>query len=270
MSKYDLKGKYVLITGAATGIGKELSRCFAAAGANCVLHALPGQRKTLAALGRELREKHAVKVWCLFEDFLDRGGPEKLYRKVSRNVPRLDVLVNNAGMVVYGPFHRARLGPQENLVRVNAIAYMDLMRLSTPGMIKRGGGRVLNVSSVSAFQPTPHHAVYGATKAFIQSLSEAVNQELRGTGVRITALCPSYTDTPLLKKGGFPEKVRWIRISGLADPAVIARKGVRALVKGRPVYVPGLVNKFVHLVLNRITPRVIVDAISNFALKKDA
>lgn len=268
MSKYDLKGKYVLITGAATGIGKELSRCFAAAGSHCILHALPQQRKILVAWARELKERHPVKIWCLFEDFAARGGPEKLYRKVTGNVPQLDVLVNNAGVMVYGAFHQARLDRQEALVGVNVVAYMVLMRLFIPAMVKRGEGRILNVSSVSAFQPTPHQSVYGASKAFIQSLSEGVNQELRGTGVRITTLCPSYTDTPLLTKGGFPKKVRWFSIGGLSDPADIAQMGIHALEKGRLLLIPGFMNKFTHLVVNRVMPRRIVGAVSNFVLKE--
>ncbi len=177
------------------------------------------------------------------------------------------MLVNNAGMMVYGNVHEAPLKSQANLVRVNIGGYLALMHLFIPEMVKRGEGRILNISSVSAFQPSPHHAVYGASKSFIQSLSEAVNQELRGTGVRVTAFCPSYTNTPLLQGNGFPRKVWWYRISGLSDPADIARKGMEALVKGKVVAVPGIMSKFVHLFLNRFMPRKIVDAISFFVLR---
>lgn len=267
MKKYNLKNKYVLITGASSGIGKELARCFAEAGSHCILHSIPGDRDRLIEWGRDLKKTFSVQVWCLFNDFTDEQGPVDLFRAVMENVPRIDVLVNNAGMMVYGNVHATSLESQMNLVRVNICGYLSLMRLVIPDMVARGDGRVLNISSVSAFQPSPHHAVYGASKAFIQSLSEAVNQELRGTGVRITAFCPSYTNTPLLKVQGFPERVWWYRISGLGDPAEIARKGVEALRKGRPVVVPGLMSKFVHLFLNRFMPRRLVGAISSFVLR---
>ncbi len=267
MKKYDLKDKYVLITGASSGIGKELARCFAEAGSHCVLHSIPGERDALIGWGRELQKRYSVRIWCLFEDFTDIEGPGNLVRKIMENVPRVDVLVNNAGMMVYGNVHEASLKSQMDLVKVNIGGYLALMRLLVPDMVKRGDGRVLNIGSVSAFQPCPHHAVYGASKAFIQSLSEAISQELRGTGVLVTAFCPSYTRTPLLQVKDFPEKVWWYRISGLSDPAEVARRGVAALVKGKTVAVPGLMSKFVHLVLNRFLPRSIVAVISNFVLR---
>ena len=267
MARYNLKGRYVLITGASSGIGKELSRCFAGAGAHCVLHAIPDDKKILAAWAAELAKTYSVKTWSLVENFIDPDGPRRLHGEVIKIIPHLDVLVNNAGMIVYGDFWESAPDRLDALLRVNAGAYMALMRLFIPGMVARGEGRVFNVSSAAAFQPCPHHALYGAAKSMVQSLSEGVNQELKGTGVKITTLCPSYTDTPLLRVNGFPQKIWWYRISGLSDPAVIARKGVKALVKGKMVYIPGLINKFVHLVVNRITPRFVLDAISNFALR---
>jgi short-subunit dehydrogenase len=266
MARYDLKGRYVLITGASSGIGKELSRCIAGAGAQCVLHAIPDDKIILAAWAKELAKTYSVKTWSLVENFIDPDGPRRLHREVMKIVPHLDVLVNNAGMIQYGNFWEAPTDRLDALLRVNAGAYMALMRLFMPGMVARGEGRVFNVSSAAAFQPCPHHALYGAAKSMVQSLSEAVNRELKGTGVKITTLCPSYTDTPLLKVNGFPEKVWWYRISGLSDPADIARKGVKALVKGKVIYIPGLINKFVHLVLNRITPRRLLEVIADFGL----
>ncbi len=267
MKRYNLKDKYVLITGSSSGIGKELARCFAGAGAHCVLHSIPGDLDALAAWGRELEKQYSVRTWCMTEDFTDDKGPANLFQKIAREVPRIDVLVNNAGMMVYGSVHEASLKSQLSLVRVNIGGYLALMHLFIPEMVRRGEGRILNISSVSAFQPCPHHAVYGASKSFIQNLSEAVNQELRGTGVTVTAFCPSYTNTPLLKVDGFPKKVWWYNISGLSDPADVARKGMEALVKGKGVAVPGIMNKFVHLFLNRFMPRKMVDAISYFALR---
>jgi uncharacterized protein len=268
MKKYNLEGKYVLITGASSGIGKELARCFAEAGSHCVIHSIPGDRDALLEWGGELEKRFSVRVWCMVEDFSKEQGPVNLYRNIAEKVPRIDVLVNNAGMMAYGNVHEVSLESQIDLVRVNICGYLSLMRLFIPDMLLRDGGRVLNISSVSAFQPSPHHAVYGASKSFIQSLSEAASQELKGTGVLVTAFCPSYTNTPLLRVNGFPANVWWYRISGLSDPADIARKAMRALVKGKAVVVPGLMSKFVHLFLNRFLPRSLVVAISNFVLRK--
>jgi uncharacterized protein len=267
MGKYDLKGKYALITGASSGIGKEISRCLAGAGAHCLLHAIPGEREALHEWAGELEQAYAVKTWCLFGDFRSEEAPAALYRAAAGLVPRIDVLVNNAGMMVYGNFHEVPLEKQAALVAVNLSAYMTLLHCALPDMIARGDGRILNISSVSAFQPCPHHAVYGSAKAFVQSLSEAVSQETRGTGVKVTALCPSYTDTPLLKVEGFPPELWWYRISGLSDPAYIARKGVEALRRGKAVFIPGLRNRIIHTLVLRLTPRRLLDAISYFVLR---
>lgn len=267
MGTYDLKNKYALITGASSGIGKEISRCLAAAGAHCLVHAISEEREKLNELAAELEQSYAVKTWCLFGDFRDGEAPAALYRAAAGLVPRIDVLVNNAGMMVYGNFHEVPLEKHAALVAVNLSAYMTLLRCALPDMIARGEGRILNVCSVSAFQPCPHHAVYGSAKAFVQNLSEAVSQETRGTGVKVTALCPSYTDTPLLRVEGFPRRLWWYRISGLSDPAVVARKGVAALRKGKTVLIPGARNKIIHTLVLRLTPRRLMDAISYFVLR---
>ena len=269
VGRYDLRGRYALITGASSGIGREIARCAAAAGAHCALHTIPSEKATLRALARELEETHGVRTWCFLYDFIVPSATRKLYNEVMARLPRLDLLVNNAGIMAYGDFHELSIDRQENVVRVNAMAYLSLMRLFIPDMVSRGDGRILNVSSTSAFQPCPHHAVYGAAKSLVQNLSEAVNRELRGTGVRITAFCPSYTDTPLLKGDAFPERVRWYRVSGLPSPATVARHGIRALVKGKAVYIPGLRNRLIHTLLNRMLPRRAIDWISDFVLRPE-
>jgi len=136
-------------------------------------------------------------------------------------------------------------------------------------MIKQKEGVIINISSVSAFQPTPHHAVYGAVKAFVQSLSEAVDQECSGTGVSVHTINPSYTDTLLLKKNNFPDKIWWYRISGLAKPEDLARKAIKAIKKGKRLYVPGLMNTCIHLFLPRLLPRKLSNIIANFVLRQE-
>lgn len=267
MKKYNVRNRRVLITGASSGIGRELSTCFAAEGCELFLGAHPSERERLSEWAVSLRDKYRITVHELAVDLADGGGPEAVYDAVARE-GGIDVLVNNAGCIAYGPFHELPLERQKNIIRVNVMAYFTLMRLCIPGMIARGGGRVLNISSVSAFQPTARHAVYGATKAFVQSLSESAARELRGTGVSVMTANPSYTDTPLLCSEGFPEKLRWYAIGGLGDPAVIAKKIFRAFLRGKPVYIPGFLNWCVHSLLVRLLPRSLICGISYIALGK--
>jgi uncharacterized protein len=268
MSRYELKDKHVLITGAASGIGKELSRCFAGEGAHCILCSHPSEAQKLMNYSEELRSTYGVNTWSFAEDLAEEEGPDRLYHEVKERIPVIDVLVNNAGLMVYGDFHQADISRQINLFHVNIRALTLLMHLFLKDMVARCDGRILNVSSVSAFQPTVHHAVYGASKAFVQSLSEAVNEEVRRSGVRVCTLNPSYTDTPLIKSGDFPDRLWWYAVSGLADPAVIAKKGVRALKKGNSLCIPGFKNWVIHILLQRISSRKLINFISYYALKE--
>ncbi|MBU2548658.1 MAG: SDR family oxidoreductase [Proteobacteria bacterium] len=268
MSEYRLKERYALVTGASSGIGRAMAERLAEAGAHCAcLAGSPEKMETLREWASDLASRHRVAVHPLQADLSLEDGPETVFARVEAVFPRVDILVNSAGLMYYGDFADTALERHERLLQVNVRAYLALMRLVLPGMIERGQGRVLNVSSASAFQPTPHFAMYGASKAFVLSLSEAVNQELRGTGVMVCALCPSHVRTPMIVNPDFPGRLWWYSLSGLADPDEVARQGVRALKKGRPVSVPGLRHKFFHLLLPRLTPRRLSGYISYHALK---
>ncbi|MBN1534344.1 MAG: SDR family NAD(P)-dependent oxidoreductase [Spirochaetes bacterium] len=267
MKQYDVRGKRVLITGASSGIGQQLSHCFAREGAVLFLGCHPGEKRVLADWAGELRACYGSTVSIFPVDLSTKSGPDRLYRQVVKRAKRLDVLVNNAGLMAYGNFHEIPMERQEVMLMVNLRAYSRLMHRALADMMSRGEGRILNVSSVSAFQPTAHHAVYGAAKAFIQSLSEAVDTEIAGSGVVVCTLNPSYTDTPLLRGEGFPRRIRWYRISGLNSPERIAEKGFRAFRRGRRIYIPGLRNALIHSFLPRILPRRLSNAIAYFVLK---
>lgn len=267
MKTIELKGKNVLITGGASGIGKELARCFAAEGANLVLAGLDAEEETLARWCAELETGFGVKAWPVTGDLSETDGPARVYEQVKACVSSVDILVNNAGMMAFGSFHEISAELQEKVMAVNLRAYMLLMRYLVPEMVERGSGAVFNVSSVSAFVPTPRHAVYGATKAFVQSLSEAVDQELRQTGVHVFTLNPGYTDTPLLKGNNFPRKLKFYSFGGKSSPADIARKGVSAFKKGKRVYIPEPHLWLLFFVFNRVTPRRIINLISGQMVK---
>jgi len=241
--KYEIKNKDVLITGASSGIGKELSRCFAAEGANLLLNCLPAEKDTLVEWERELEQKYGVQTASFPIDLSTEQGPDELYAAVKQAGQRVDVLVNNAGIIAYGEFHKISYELQYKIIKVNLIAYFKLMRLFLPEMVKSKTGAVFNVVSIAAFMPNPRQAVYGATKAFIQSLSEAIAAEVESYGVRIFTLNPGYTDTPLLKSNGFPPAVKWFKIAGISDPAQVAREGVAAFKAGKSMDVPGSVNR---------------------------
>ena len=265
----NFNNRWVVITGASSGIGKALAECLAQEGAHLILGALPGEKHILEGIKDQFHKEYHIEIVTVYQDFANPGGAEKFYEQCKKLQKQVYCLVNNAGIMAYGYFHELSHKKQEALININLVAYFSLMRLFIEDMIKQKEGVIINISSVSAFQPTPHHAVYGAVKAFVQSLSEAVDQECSGTGVSVHTINPSYTDTLLLKKNNFPDKIWWYRISGLAKPEDLARKAIKAIKKGKRLYVPGLMNTCIHLFLPRLLPRKLSNIIANFVLRQE-
>jgi short-subunit dehydrogenase len=262
-----LKGKNVLITGAASGIGKALAERFACEGSNLFLCSHPREEDQLCRFAGYLEHQYHIRAEKFPVDLAGASGPELLHQQVLQTGEGIDILVNNAGVLLYGDFARLPLDGQIEMISVNVIAYTKLMRLFLPELMNRKSGGILNVVSTAAFQPSAHHAVYGATKAFVQSLSEAVYQEIKPSGIKICTLNPSYTDTPMLRGKGFPKKLWWFVISGLSSPEDIARKGVNAFKRGKLICIPGWQNWFAHTVLTRVMPRRLMGYISYWVLK---
>jgi uncharacterized protein len=267
MTRYDFSGKKVLITGASTGIGRELSSEFARRGAHLALGALPEEAEALEQWASQLKVQFGIPVWTFPINLLDDDGPDALYGKVKAGIGDIFALVNNAGIVSYGKFWEAPAKRQEDTLKLNLFVPMRLMRLFIPDMVNKGEGVVFNLSSVSALQPTPFHSVYGASKAGIQSLSQGVRAELKGTGVRVCTLNPPYVETGLIHSGGFPEVLRFYAISGKKSPRWVAQRAIRAFEKGRMLYIPGFANKIIHNLLLRLSPRALVDEVSRFMLQ---
>lgn len=265
----NFNNRWVVITGASSGIGKALAGCFAREGAHLILGSLPGEKHILESIRDNLQKQHAIQIVTIYQDFADPDGAVKFYDQCKKLQKQIYCLVNNAGIMAYGYFHELSHKQQKTLININLMAYFSLMRLFIEDMIQQEEGVIINISSVSAFQPTPHHAVYGAVKAFVQSLSEAVDQECRGTGISVHTINPSYTDTPLLKKNNFPNKIWWYRISGLAKPEDIARKAIKAVKQGKRLYVPGVMNALIHLFLPRLLPRKLSNAIAHIVLRQE-
>ncbi len=222
--------RVALVTGASSGIGAALARRLARDGKPLVLTARRLDR--LEDLARELTAGARVPVEVISNDLGRPGGPAALADELDRRGIEVDWLVNNAGFGTAGPFHRLPLERELEEIRVNVRAPVELTGRLLPAMVRRGGGVVMNVSSVAAFGPMPYSATYAATKAFLLSFSEALAVELDGTGVRIVCVCPGFTRTEFQAKAkvdtGMVPAAAWMSADTVADQAVVAatRSGV--------------------------------------------
>ena len=225
----------VLVTGGSSGIGFALAKRFARDGHHLVLVARDVDRLVHAA---DELATFGEQPTCIASDLSRPEAPEALARRLRDAGRTVDVLVNNAGFGLHGAFMDTDLELLLDLLRVNVMALTSLTRLFLPDMRERGHGHVLNVASTAAFFPGPFMATYYASKAYVLSLSEALANELRGTGVRVTALCPPATATGFASRAG-AQGSRLFR-SGAMDVDTVADAGYRGMRAGRTVVVPGL------------------------------
>jgi hypothetical protein len=220
-----------LITGASSGIGREIARVHAGRGGDLVVVARRADR--LEALKAELEAAHGVAVHALPLDLTAPGAADEAMRFVAGRGLAVDILVNNAGFGGGGSFAARPDGVDEVMVRLNVEAPVALCRRFLPGMIARGNGQVLNVGSIVGFAPGPGMAVYAASKAFLLSFSEALSEELTGSGVTVTVLCPGLTATEFHGAAGYVPEGR--TIAGGRDPRPVAEAGYAAMLAGRRV-----------------------------------
>lgn len=240
-----------VVTGASAGLGTGFAEALAARGVPLLLVARRADR--LDALAARLRATARVEVDTHVADLADTGQVATLADRL-RALP-VSTLVNNAGSGLAGRFHTLPLDRQLAMVQLNCSALLALTHAVLPGMIERRGGGVLNVASTAAFQPGPGMAVYCATKAFVLSWSEALYEELRGTGVRVTALCPGATHTEFAGEAGMADSPLFKRMA--TGPETVIRDGLAALDAGEAVRVSGAMNKAMTASV-RFTPRGLV------------
>lgn len=230
-----------LVTGASGGIGLDLCRLLAARGHDLVLVARSEGR--LAEIGRELAEKHGARCEVVAADLSRPEGVEAVAEGVKRLGLQVEVLVNNAGFGLWGSFAQTDLGAELEMIQLNVGSLTALTKRFLPGMLDRKRGRILNVASTAAFQPGPLMAVYYATKAYVLSFSEALHNELSGTGVTVTALCPGPTSTNFEAVAKLGD-TKLFKVMRPMTSEAVARAGVDALMKGRRLVVPGLLFRF--------------------------
>jgi short-subunit dehydrogenase len=230
----------VLITGGSSGIGFQLARQFAKHGHPLILAARHEGKLKEAA--RSLAEEFGVPVRSIAQNLEEPEAAQKIYDAVMSDGTGIGILVNDAGFGERGKFWEIPVERNVAMIRVNIEALVRLTGLFLPGFLKRGHGRVLNVASTAAYQPGPLLATYYASKAFVLSLSEALFEELKETGVTVTALCPGATDTEFFTEAGM-ENATIVQKGNLMAPQDVAEGGYKALMDGERVYVAGGLNK---------------------------
>ncbi len=248
---------HALITGASVGIGRELARVFARNGFDLLLVARRGD--ALEAVARRLEGEHGIAVATLALDLALPDAPQRLFDHCRNEGLTIDVLVNNAGIGLGGEFGESDIARQMNMIHVNVAALTHITGLFLPQMMQRRSGRILNVASTAAFQPGPLMAVYYATKAYVLSFSEAIAEELRNTGVTVTALCPGPTKTEFAATAGM--QTSRLFAAGAASAADVAEFGYEATMKGKRVAIPGMMNKLVSQA-GRLSPRIVTTKVS--------
>ena len=254
-----MNAETVVITGASSGIGEVLAKNFAQGGFNLVLVARSENK--LETLAQQIKTDTQAKVWVEPADLSRRGAAKKLATTLSMQGIEVDILVNCAGALEHGSFVDLPGSSHQGLIDLNISGLTSMLTQFIPPMVARGKGRVLNVASIAAFQPVPSLATYAATKAYVLSLSESLAEELAGTGVTITALCPGVTATNMLENAQQKSSSLKIPAFVVGDVEDVAAQGYRACLKGDVICVPGAVNLAATL-SGRATPKWLLRRIS--------
>lgn len=260
------KKPLAMITGASSGIGVELARVFAKEGFDLLLVAR--RQAELEILADELEDAHGIQCKVLPCDLTAPGAIEELMAAMPRRP--LDVLVNNAGVMQIGNFASDKLDRQLQQIHLNILALTELTYRCLGPMLNRGKGRILNLASVAAFQPVPFLSVYAATKAYVLSFTEGLSEEIKGSGVSCTAVCPGFTDTPMLRgKKNLDKKPANLPMAIVSDPAFVAREAFSAAMSREVVVVPGMMYKALST-LSRVSPNFLIRSITGTFARKNS
>lgn len=250
-----------LITGASSGIGLDLAQLMAP---NFDLIITARNQAALEKIAQEL-QAHGTHVHVIPADLTLPEAPQQIFAEIERRGLPVDILINNAGFGSYGAFAESDPKTSLDMVEVNIAALTALTRLALPGMIQRKRGRIMNVASTAGFQPGPLMAVYYATKAYVIMFSEAIANELKGSGVSVTCFCPGATATNFAERAKMEES-RLFKMGAMKskDVALVGYKGMMA---GKGLVIPGIINKTLAMSV-RFSPRKMVTAISRSLQEK--
>ncbi len=242
-----------LVTGASSGIGLALAEELASRNTNLILTARSGE--ALDRISSDLSLNHGIQATVISMDLSRPDAPAALVAAVRERALEPDILINNAGFGTYGNFVQQPLESQLSMIQLNVTALVELTGLLLPQMVARGHGRILNVASTAAFQPGPLMSVYYATKAFVLHFSEGLANELKGTGVTVTALCPGPTESGFQDRANMKDS-RLVQ-GRLMDARTVARAGLDGMDAGKAVVIPGTLNQLMALSV-RFSPRSMV------------
>jgi uncharacterized protein len=238
--RLDLRGKTVLITGASSGLGAEFARQFAALG--CLLVLVARRQDRLLELQEEITARYGMTVESVAMDLTDAEAPQKLYDQIKKAERTVDVLVNNAGLGLFGEFWTMPWERLHRMLELDIVALTHLSRLFAADIAKRNYGYILLIGSTGSFQPTPTYAAYSAAKSYVLSLGEALHYELRHTAVKCTVLCPGVTQTEFLEVAG--QQTTTYQQATMMEGEVVVRIGINALLRDRATIVSGWTNAF--------------------------
>lgn len=258
--------EYALITGASSGIGLALSNLMASKGHNLILVARNEQ--ALTNFKKALMQKYSVSVEVFAMDLSVLGQAEVLYQRCKTHNLMVNCLVNNAGYGDYGQFDANKIAIYKNMLQLNIVALTELTAYFMQDMKQRGAGRVMNVGSIAAFQPSPNFAAYAASKAYVMQFTEALNFELRGSGVSVTLLSPGVTETGFVSRANMQDAAN--AKSGLMDAQTVAKAGYEAMMAGKLNVTPGWKNKVLTFGSRTMPSREILLQIAGKVLQNTA
>jgi short-subunit dehydrogenase len=249
-----MEKNFALVTGASGGMGLEFARLLAKDNYNLLL--IARSESKLKSIASELEIQYAIKVLIQVKDLSQPSAADEIFEFTHQNNLIVDVLINNAGFGNFGFFTETAIQKEIEMVDLNIKTLTVMTKFFVKEMVARGKGKILNIASTAAFQPGPLMAVYYASKAYVLSFSEALSNELQGTGVTVTTLCPGPTQTGFEKAASLQESglFKTIKPANATDVALV---GYKALMKGKTMVIYGWLNKLI-VFANRITPRTMI------------
>ena len=251
-----MNDKYTLITGASSGIGLEIAACMAEKGHNLILTAR--RENVLMEASKDITEKHKVKVDYIAVDLSDIDAPERIFNYCEENGYEVEVLVNNAGYGIPTSFHETSMEEEEKFIRVLGISVIAMTKIFLSGMIERGYGRIMIVSSVAAFSPPSSiQPLYGPIKTFMNRFSDGINLNYNHKGITSTAVCPGFTVTGFHTASGVQDEMDRVPSFMKLSATRVASEGVAATLSGKPLCIPSKTYKTLVFILKYVPESIL-------------